>query len=156
MTSSFQWNMTCSILLKGMIIALSAGFFLTACDKISSSGHDLDLLTQAPWKYEKAGFDSDEEGVFDALDPRIAGCEKDNTIIFRADGTGSMQEGAVKCKTTNPESLPFFWSFQNKDSTLYFQDQYFRVRSLTYDRLEIFADQTLGGISTRYVVILKH
>lgn len=139
-----------------MIIPFSASLLLASCDKNNRSGPDLDLLTHASWKYEKAGFDSDEDGVFDALDPSIAGCEKDNTITFRTDGSGSMQEGLIKCKISGPDSLPFSWSFQDKDSTLYFQDQYFKVRSLTRERLEIFADQTLRGISTRYVIILKH
>ncbi len=38
-------------------------------------------------RYEKAGFD-DDDGTFDALDPRIAGSEKDNAVIFCKDGTG--------------------------------------------------------------------
>ncbi|MHA4807929.1 hypothetical protein ACX0G9_07475 [Flavitalea flava] len=142
--------------LKRMIIPFSVCLIGASCDKNNSSGHDLELLTHASWKYEKAGFDSNEDGVFDALDPRIAGCEKDNTITFRNDGSGSLEEGPVKCKLSDPDSLPFSWSFQNKDSTFYFQDQYFKVRSLTRDWLEIFADQSLGGVSTRYVIILKH
>lgn len=116
----------------------------------------MELLTGTPWKYEKAGFDSDNDGVFDALDPRIAGGEKDNTIIFRTDGTGSLVEAKIKDKSSEAKSLPFIWSFQNNDSTMYFQNQYYKVQTLTNQRLEIYADQKLGEVSTRYIIVLKH
>ena len=137
-------------------LLLPACFLVAGCDKKSSSGRDIDLLTQTPWKYEKAGFDSDQDGIFDALDPRIAGCEKDDTVIFKPDGSGLLTEGPIKCSQTEPSSLPFMWSFQNSDSTLYFQDQYFTVKTLSREKLEIYADQNLGGGNTRYIIIFKH
>lgn len=112
---------------------------------------DIDLLTATPWKYEKAGFGSGDDGNFDALDPAIAGSEKDNTIIFRKDGTGYSQQ-----PSKSRDSFPFMWAFQNKDSTIYFQDQYYKVRVLSRHRLEIYADQRLGASSTRYTIVLKH
>lgn len=139
-----------------LAIPMTATLTLGSCNKNHSTGHDIDVLTKASWKYEKAGFDSDEDGVFDALDPRIAGCERDNTVIFRSDGTGSMQEGLIKCKPSDPDSLPFLWSFQDNDSTIYFQDQYYKIRSLTDSRFEIYADQNLGGVITRYTIVFRH
>jgi hypothetical protein len=129
---------------------------LAACSWTGNSGQQVKLLTHAPWKYEKAGFGSEDNGVFDALDPRIAGCEKDNSVIFRMDGSGTLQEGAIKCKLSDPDSLPFMWSFQNNDSTIYFQDQYYKVQVLNDDRLVIYADQNLGGVTTRYTIVFRH
>jgi hypothetical protein len=143
-------------LFSNWILFISAGISLCSCHRAHSSGHDLELLTHIPWKYEKAGFGSDQSGVFNALDPRIAGCESDNMIVFRPDGTGSLDEGVIKCKVSDPDSLPFMWSFQDNDSTIYFQDQYYKVRALTDDRFEIYADQHLGGVSTRYTIIFRH
>ncbi len=144
------------MLSKLTIFALATTLSLTGCGRRSSSAHDMELLTGTPWKYEKAGFDSDEDGVFDALDPTIAGGDKDNTIIFRTDGTGSLVESKVKDKSSEAKSLPFIWSFQNNDSTIYFQNQYYKVQALTNKRLEIYADQKLGEIRTRYIIVLKH
>jgi len=141
---------------KLTIFALSTSLSLAGCARHSSSSRDMELLTGTPWKYEKAGFDSDNDGVFDALDPRIAGGEKDNTIIFRTDGTGSLVEAKIKDKSSEAKSLPFIWSFQNNDSTMYFQNQYYKVQTLTNQRLEIYADQKLGEVSTRYIIVLKH
>lgn len=140
------------MLTRGTILVFVAFVFGAGCSGRGRSGRDMELLTNRPWRYEKAGFDV-EEASFDALDPRIAGNEKDNTIIFCKDGTGYSQV-AHRNKAGNTESLPFIWALQN-DSIIYFQDQYFKVRILTPKRLEIYADQHLGATSTRYTIILK-
>lgn len=144
------------MLSKWTILAFSAGLSVTGCSTRDRSGRDTELLTGNPWKYEKAGFDSNDDGIFDALDTLIAGCEKDNTIIFRKDGTGYSEQKEMKCKVSDPDSLPFVWAFQNNDSTIYFQDQYYKVRTLNPKRFEIYADQKLGSVSTRYVIIFRH
>jgi len=152
-------EMTRSMHSKWTIITLSAGLALGGCFSQGTSGHDLELLTGTPWKYEQAGFatdDQEEETSFDALDPRIAGCEKDDRIVFRTDGTGTLEEGKVKCRASGPESLPFVWSFQNNDSTIYFQDRYYKVRTLTDSRLVLYSDQKLGTTNTRYTIVMKH
>jgi hypothetical protein len=129
---------------RTITLLIAASLSLTGCLGKNGNKKDVDLLTNTPWKYEKAGFDSNDDGVFDALDPRIAGSEKDNQIVFCKDGTGTQN------------SLPFIWSFQKGDSIIYFQDQYYRVRTLNKHRLEIYADEKWGGVSTRYIIVLKH
>jgi hypothetical protein len=37
------------------------------------------------------------------------------------------------------------WAFQNDDSTIYFQDQYYKIRTLDKHRLELYADEKFGG-----------
>jgi hypothetical protein len=140
--------------LKWTILTFTVAFLTIGCFSKAASGKDLELLTGSPWKYEKAGFGNDD-GVFDALDPRIAGSEKENMIIFCKDGTGYSQY-QHKSRNGNPDSLPFMWAFQNDDSTIYFQDQYYKVRTLSPKRLEIYADQRFGGVSTRYTIVFIH
>ena len=148
------------MLSKWTILTLSISLALGGCH--STSGRKIELLTHAPWKYEKAGFDTesedddDEAASFNALDPRIIGFEKDYFIVFREDGTGALKESRAKSKHPTPDNLPFFWSLQNNDSLLYFQDQYYRIQSLTNDRLVIYADHDLGTDHSRYTIILKH
>lgn len=125
-------------------LVIATGLSLTGCTNKHGDRQDVDLLTNTPWNYEKAGFDLNDDGIFDALDPRIAGSEKDNAITFCKDGTGTQN------------SLPFSWSFQKGDSVIYFQDQYYKVRTLNRHRLEIYADEKWGGVNTRYIIILKH
>ena len=144
--------------LKRTILTISIGLTLGSCH--TTSQHNTDLLTHSPWKYEKAGFDTeredDDDASFNALDPRIVGFEKDYSIVFRTDGSGALKENYPRNKHHNPDSLPFFWSFQNNDSVLYFQDQYYRVQTLNNDKLIIYADQHLGSDHSRYTIVLKH
>jgi hypothetical protein len=140
------------MLIRGEILVLVAFVFVTGCSSRGHSGKDVDLLTNRPWKYETAGFFVDEES-FDALDPRIAGNEKDNIIIFCKDGTGYSQF-THHSRPGNADSLPFIWALQN-DSTIYFQNQYYKVRVMTSQRLEIYSDQRFGGTNTRYTIVLK-
>lgn len=135
-----RMNSQCTII----TLLIATGLSLAGCSDKRGNKRDLDLLTNTPWKYEKAGFDSNDDGIFDALDPRIAGSERDNIITFCKDGTGTIN------------NLPFIWAFQNRDSTIYFQDQYYRVRTLNKHRLEMYADEKFGGVNTRYIIILKH
>ena len=60
-------------------LVIATGLSLTGCTNKHGDRQDVDLLTNTPWNYEKAGFDSNDDGIFDALDPRIAGSEKDNS-----------------------------------------------------------------------------
>lgn len=150
------------MLIKWTIIALSSALVLGAasgCGSAGVSARKIKLLTTEAWQYEKAGFytnDEDEEDVrFDALDPRIAGCEKDDRIVFRSDGTGILEEGKVKCKVDS-DNLPFVWSFQNNDSTIYFQDRYYKVKTLTDRRFVIYTDEKYGDIKTRYTIVMRH
>src|SRR5262249_28725884 len=139
------------MLIRGTILVFAAFVFGGGSSCRNRSGKDLEVLTNRPWKYERAGFDG-EGGSFDALDPRNAGNENDNTIIFCKDGTGYSQF-PHRSRAGSPDSLPFIWS-QPNDSTIYFQDQYYKVRVLTPRRLEIYADQHFGGTSTRYTIVL--
>ena len=140
---------------KSTIFFFIATSLAISCSNKGATKKDVDLLTATPWKYEMAGFGSGDDGNFDALDPTIAGSEKDNTIIFRKDGTGSIQPTFSQLASSKKDGFPFIWAFQN-DSTIYFQDQYYKVRVLSRHRLEIYADQRLGKSSTRYTIVLSH
>ena len=140
--------------LKWTILTFAAGILITSCTHRSGSGKKVELLTGTPWKYEKAGF-SNDDGSFNGLDPQIAGSERDNMVIFCKDGTG-YSEYFHKSRNGNPDSLPFMWALQNDDSTIYFQNNYYKIRVLSRERLEMYANQKLGPVSTRYTIVLKH
>ena len=134
------------------LVSVAALVFGTGCSGRASSKKGIEMLTNRPWRYEKAGF-ADADGSFDALNPQIAGNEKDKAIFFCKDGTG-YSELVHHSRAGSPDSFPFMWAFSN-DSTIYFQDQYYKVRVLTPDRLEIYADQQFGGNNTRYTIVLR-
>jgi hypothetical protein len=78
-------------------------------------------ISSSSWKYESGGVDVDKNGSIDlALSTigSIGPCRLDNTATFRADGTGTTDEGATKCNATDPQTESFTWSFQNNESLL--------------------------------------
>jgi hypothetical protein len=140
---------------KSTIFLFIAASLASSCSNKGATRKDVDLLTATPWKYEMAGFGSGDYGNFDALDPSIAGSEKENSIIFRKDGTGCIEQTFSQHASRSKDGFPFIWAFKN-DSTIYFQNQYYKVRVLSRHRLEIYADQRLGASNTRYTIVLSH
>jgi hypothetical protein len=133
--------------MTGLLLIMAA--LVTGCSQSNASKHDLQLLTSNPWQYEQAGFSTDdkqddESASFNALAPALSGSNNENFVIFHSDGTGS------------DNRLPFTWAFQNNDSILFFQDRYYMVKSLTNNRLVMYADQKRGPIHTHYTIVLKH
>jgi hypothetical protein len=145
-----------TIPLKLPTLAFALGLLCATCGEKNSDKSKSELLTKAAWKYEKAGFDSNQDGYIDVLDPRIAGCESDDIILFNRDGTGSFNIGGIKCDPNDPPSLPFVWSFENKENAMYFQEQHFVIKTLSPSRLEMFTYQIDAGITTKYMIILRH
>jgi hypothetical protein len=145
-----------NILSKLLGLILLTGLLLMACGEGASRKSRAELLTRTAWKYEMAGFDSNQDGYIDVLDPKIADCESDDIIRFNSDGTGSFNIGGIKCDPSDPPSLPFMWSFENKENVLFFQEQHFKIKTLSDSRLEMFTYQYNAGISTKYMIVLKH
>ena len=145
-----------NILLKLPFLIFPLGLICAGCGRINSQKSRSKLLTNASWKYEKAGFDSNQDGYIDVLDPKIADCESDDIILFNPDGTGSFNIGGIKCDPSDPPTLPFMWSFEDKENAMYFQEQHFIIKTLSDSRLEMFTYQHSAGITTKYMIILKH
>ena len=77
------------------------------------------LLTQSSWKLQSVGIDADKNGVaeMDATSS-IQPCTLDNTYTFKTDSTGTMDEAALKCTDTDPQSKPFTWFFKDNQAVL--------------------------------------
>ena len=48
----------------------------------------------------------------------VNACYKDNIMIFLANGNGTLDEGASKCNTSDPQTVNFTWNFTNNGTTL--------------------------------------
>jgi hypothetical protein len=79
-------------------------------------------LTAKPWKFSTAGVDANNDGTIDTPLPAntFEPCELDNLYIFNADGTGSADEGPLKCEDTDPQTAPFGWSLSSDQSQITF------------------------------------
>lgn len=97
------------LILFGVICVLTFSFL--SCDKNDNPPpSDTDDITRSPWKFSSA-----KAGGFDVT-AQVPACFKDNTMIFVANGTGTINEGANVCAPASPAS--FTWTFQNNGSEI--------------------------------------
>ena len=77
------------------------------------------LLTQNAWKIQSVGLDANKDGIAETdVTVLIQACKLDNTYSFKTDGTGTADEGATKCVSTDPQTKAFTWVFKNNESVL--------------------------------------
>jgi len=83
-----------------------ATLVFTNCDKNDNPPpSNTDYITKSSWKFSTAkasGID---------VTAQVPACFKDNTMLFVANGTGTINEGTNVCAPASPAS--FTWVFQN-------------------------------------------
>ena len=99
------------------LILFSALCFSTllfiSCDKTDEAPPtNTDHITKSSWKFDKAMSSGSDVSGF------LSACYKDNVTTFQANGNGSLDEGATKCNTGDPQTTNFTWNFSNNGSTL--------------------------------------
>jgi hypothetical protein len=83
----------------------------SSCDKNDNPPPtNTDYITKSSWKFSAA-----KAGGFDVT-AQVPACFKDNTMLFVANGTGTISESANVCAPASPSS--FTWVFQNNGTEL--------------------------------------
>ena len=97
-------------LILAALLCFTALFF-TNCDKSDNPPpSNTDYLTKSSWKFSNA-----KAGGIDVT-AQVPACFKDNTILFVANGTGTISEGTNICSPASPAT--FTWVFQNNGTEL--------------------------------------
>jgi len=94
---------------------------LAGCSKNSTPAKTKsDYLATSVWKYSAAGIDLDGNGTIDQAAPAglVQACLTDNTITFKSDKTGTIDEGPTKCDPATAQVSPFTWALSNNDTQL--------------------------------------
>ena len=86
-------------------------------DKELEKKSPVQLLTQTEWILTGHGFDDNKNKLIDAAENMAAECQKDNTYLFRVNGSGTNFENDNQCGTTNPENN-FTWKLTANDTKL--------------------------------------
>jgi hypothetical protein len=90
-------------------------------------------------------------------------CDKDNTVTFVSNGTGTADEGPTKCNSADPQTVSFTWTFGNNETTLQASaplfpggNGAFTIVTLTDTQLIVSQDITVSGITQNAVITMKH
>ncbi len=81
-----------------------------------------DLLTAKPWKLSTAGVDANSDGTIDTPLPpdTFEPCETDNLYTFKKDGSGTADEGPLKCDEADPQTADFGWTLSSDQKNITF------------------------------------
>jgi hypothetical protein len=110
------------------LFLFGAVLFFSGCQK-STSEDDNDQTTPkqeqlmaSSWKYESAKIDADNNGTGDTGIPAgaLQPCQTDNILTFSSTTEGTIDEGGVKCATTDPQSNPFTYTLTNNETVINF------------------------------------
>ena len=138
----------------------------TACSKSHSGSNNnnsnMTLMTQAVWKYDTSGFDLTGDGKIDYPDTVAQPCFKDNTFQFKTDSTVTVDEGATKCNSSDPQTTIYSWTISSSNPPILKSDadpvlvNGVTVQVLNSTQLQVYKDTTILGVSLRYILSLKH
>ncbi len=143
---------------------------INACSKSNSNASTpptkMQLLTQTSWKFDTAGLDNNNDGLIDAPFPTgygISSCESDNILTLKADGTGTVDEGATKCNVNDPQTTAFTWSLDSAQTAIVLSDTIFSVisgnvniTSINATSLHLEKAVPVGPISVNVAFYMKH
>ncbi len=130
-----------------LILLVSGSFILNACkddekDPEPGSGDKTSLLINSNWILTTATFNpaiTVELGTFKDTFPNlfdipfIDSCQKDNMILFNADGTMTIDNGKIKCAPSEPQTAKDGnWKFTDNDTKIQITNsEYFKLISST-------------------------
>ena len=149
------------------LMAVSGTLMLTQCKKPDNGNSKVKLLTSASWKYKEAGIDADNNGTAETPIPagNLQSCDTDNTITFKTDTTGVLDEGPTKCDATYPQTTAFKYSFNASTNVINFSTAIFagisgeaKVLDLSATQMRISKPVQITGapISLTVIVTLVH
>lgn len=145
------------------LVAACCSLFFADCKKSDNTNTKSTLLKIAAWKYKDAGLDIDNNGTTDSPLPSgtLQACDIDNTLTFKTDTTGLVDEGATKCTATNPQSAIFTYKYNTSSNVITFSTAVFagisgdtKVLELTATQMRLSQAVTVTGIPTPLTVIV--
>jgi len=122
-----------------------------------------DLLTAKPWKYKSWVADppvKDTAGtpVSDVLAYKPA-CDRDDIIIFEANGNANFDQGPTKCDSSQSQSEISTWYFSNNESRLHIAQGAFTniytLDTITADSMR-WSFQTQSSVTHHHTVVFVH
>ncbi|MFI5132717.1 MAG: lipocalin family protein [Chitinophagales bacterium] len=149
--------------MKQLILKITSAIILfssslPACNK--SSSHiktNTELLTQSTWRFSTATVGGTDVSAF------LQTCQKDNILTFVSAGTGTLDEGATKCNSGDPQTTPFTWSLMSTETILHIStvlftggSSDFNIITLSETQLVVSQNITVSGTTQNAVVTFIH
>jgi len=115
------------------------------------------IISQSSWKFDHATVNGTD------VSSLIQGCQKDNILVFASAGTGTLDEGATKCNSGDPQSAAFTWNFASNETVLHVStvlftggSSDFTVVTLNDTQLVLSQNINISGTTQNAVVTFIH
>jgi Lipocalin-like domain len=123
--------------------SLAILFLLTACQKDDNppvtSKTKTELISQGTWKFSSATVGGADASAY------LQACQKDNIYTFVVAGTGTIDEGALKCNGSDPQTNPFTWNFASNETMLHISTVLFTGGSNDFTLVSLTETQLVGS-----------
>ncbi len=153
-----------------LLILLAMPVLFLSCDKNDDDNTDgpsekTKLIAASSWKYDTGGIGDANGNItlnFTSLPNFIPPCLLDNSVEFKAEGTGNGYENANVCVAT-PTTSGFTWNFLNNETALNISGNaiaglsgQFKIKDLNATQFTLLKDTAFMGAAVTIVVKLKH
>jgi len=123
-------------------------FILPACQKDNEDPQPqktkTELITQASWKFSTATLNGVDASSY------LQACQKDNIYTFVAAGTGTIDEGASKCNSGDPQTGPFTWNFLTNETMIHISTVLFSGGSNDFTLVSLSTTQLVASQNFPY------
>ena len=130
--------------------------FCLGCEKeiTRTNKPAIQLLTQIEWILTSYGYDKDKDGVIDPSEENIKDCEKDNSYLFKQDGSGNIFENALNCGNGISDHS-FNWQFVDNETGIDFV--FGRADILLLNEHDfIISDNTINNANEILIMRFRH
>ena len=147
--------------MKTLLSIFCVILFLSSCKKDNKSKTRTELLTNGSWHVTAytvdpaIDFDGDgteETNVYAVMDE----CITDDRTTFFANGTGELDEGATKCSTNDPQTVPLTWTFDQAEEKLQVQGIEYLIESITENQLVLKEIEAISALTVTHLVTFSH
>ena len=147
--------------MKTLLFTCCIVLLFFSCKKDNKSKTRTELLTNGSWHVTAYTVDpaidfdgdgTDETNVFAVMDE----CIIDDRTTFFANGTGELDEGATKCSTTDPQTVPLTWTFDQSEEKLQVQGIEYLIESLSENQLQLKEIEAISAVTVTHLVTFSH
>ncbi len=142
-------------IIRTACIAMAAAAIFSSCKKDDDKSRT-ELLTSGNWRLVLAQ-ERLNGGAWDNVTAdNFEACELDNRIKFSTPDVVTIDEGATKCNSGDPQTQTGTWNFVNNELDLNLDGELYDIDELNGNTLAISYTETFGGSTYTYQLVLKH
>ncbi len=146
-----------------LLVLIAANFFIfSSCNKNDDTPPTpktkTQLLTQGSWKFKSATVGGTD------YSSSLQACQKDNIYTFLAAGTGTADEGPMKCNAADPQTSSLTWNWASSETILHISTVLFTNTSNDFTLISLSETELIvstiytpiGGPSLTVVITFQH